>query len=217
MVYLQRCLIVRWLVPPSAWSSCPVCPRTWSSLSHQVLLAMSTFSPVDSRSSNDVCVCVCVCGRNELEVGSTLAYRHISSFRTRPLPVHTHTRILKPFEDSKPTVWILPYFWVQCYADVRCHLGLLLAVTSKASRTLGLLRHTLKPRSRVGEGTGPRCVQMQLFLQGICQTTSWGPIRGLPTGSCTDTIGHQVWMMYINADSTGLAVPTMQMQDVPDL
>lgn len=58
---------------------------------------------------------------------------------------------------------------------------------------------------------------MQPFLQGICQTTSWGPIRGLPTGSCTDTIGHQVWMMYINADSTGLAIPTIQMQDVPDL
>ena len=72
---------------------------------------MSTFSPVGSRSSNGmsecVCVCVCmsvcvcVCGRNELEVCTTLAYPHISSFRTMPHKLHTHT--LKPFEDSEPT------------------------------------------------------------------------------------------------------------------
>ena len=32
-----------------------------------------------------VCVCVCVCGGNELEVWTTLAYPHISSFRTMPV------------------------------------------------------------------------------------------------------------------------------------
>ena len=49
-----------------------------------------------------VCVCVhaCVCGRNELEVCTTLAYPHISSFRT--IHKHMHTHILKPFEDSEP-------------------------------------------------------------------------------------------------------------------
>ena len=52
-----------------------------------------------------VCVCVCVCGRNELEVCTTLAYPHISSFRTILVFTHKHTRsrILKPFEDSEPT------------------------------------------------------------------------------------------------------------------
>ena len=71
--------------------------------------AMSTFSPVGSRSSNGMrmcvcvcvcvrvracvraCVCVCVCGRNELEVCSTLAYPPISSFRTMPV-LYTRTR-----------------------------------------------------------------------------------------------------------------------------
>ena len=67
---------------------------------------MSTFSPVGSRSSNGMrmCVCVCVRGRNDLEVCSTLAYPHISSFRTMPvLHRNKHTRILKAFEDSEPT------------------------------------------------------------------------------------------------------------------
>ena len=52
-----------------------------------------------------VCVCVCVCVWNKLEVCTTLAYPHISSFRTMPV-LHTstrHTRVLKPFEDSEPT------------------------------------------------------------------------------------------------------------------
>ena len=51
-----------------------------------VVLAMSTFRPVGSWSSNGmrerkcvcICVCLCVCGRNELEVCTTLAYPHIS-------------------------------------------------------------------------------------------------------------------------------------------
>ena len=46
-------------------------------------------------------VCVCVCGRNELNVYTTLAYPCISSFRT--IHKHTHTHILKPFEDSELT------------------------------------------------------------------------------------------------------------------
>ena len=46
--------------------------------------------------------CVCVCVRDELEVCATLAYPHISSFRTMPV-LYTSTRILKPFEDSEPT------------------------------------------------------------------------------------------------------------------
>ena len=93
--------------------------------------AMSTFSPMGLRSSNGmgmcvsvcvsvracmqtrVCVCVpqcvcmcecalaCVCGRNELNVYTMLAYPRISSFCV--IHKHTHTRILKPFEDSEPT------------------------------------------------------------------------------------------------------------------
>ena len=82
--------------------------------------AMFSFSPIGSRSSNDMKICVCVCararacvwGRNELEVCSTLAYPHKSSFRTVPvLYTNTHTRILKPFQDIELTglkVWILP-------------------------------------------------------------------------------------------------------------
>ena len=48
------------------------------------------------------CVRACVCGRNELEVCTTLAYPHISSFRTMPV-LYTSTRTLKPFQDSEPT------------------------------------------------------------------------------------------------------------------
>ena len=47
-------------------------------------------------------MCVCVCGLNELEVCTTLAYPHVSSFRTMPA-LYASTRILKPFEDSEPT------------------------------------------------------------------------------------------------------------------
>ena len=60
--------------------------------------AMSTFSPVGSRSSNGMrmceraCVRACVCVRNELEICTTLAYQHISSFRSMPVPqAHAHT------------------------------------------------------------------------------------------------------------------------------
>ena len=51
------------------------------------------------------CVCVCVCGRNEPEVCTMLAYPHMSSFHVMPVLTHkhTHTRILKPFDDSEPT------------------------------------------------------------------------------------------------------------------
>ena len=64
--------------------------------------AMSTISHVGSRSSNGMRMCVCVCGRNELEVCITLAYPHISSFRTMPV-LYTSTHILKPFEDRELT------------------------------------------------------------------------------------------------------------------
>ena len=56
----------------------------------------------------DVCVCVsvracvCVCGWNELELCTTLAYPHISSFCAMPV-LYTSTHILKPFEDSELT------------------------------------------------------------------------------------------------------------------
>ena len=54
-----------------------------------------------------MCVSVCMCGWNKLEVCTTLAYPHISSFRTVPVYAHKHTHtntcILKPFEDSEPT------------------------------------------------------------------------------------------------------------------
>ena len=67
---------------------------------------LSTFRqsvPVWQRECVCVCVCVCVCGRNELEVCTTLAYPHISSFCTMPVLYTqlTHSRILKLFEDSK--------------------------------------------------------------------------------------------------------------------
>ena len=80
-------------------------------------LAMSTFSPVSLRSSNGmgmcVCVCscvcacmhacehvcVCVCAKVCVCVYTMLAYPRISSVHA--ILKHTHTRILKPFEDSK--------------------------------------------------------------------------------------------------------------------
>ena len=52
-----------------------------------------------------MCVHVCVCGWNELNIYSTLAYPHIYQFILcyTQAHTHTHTRILKPFEDSEPT------------------------------------------------------------------------------------------------------------------
>ena len=72
------------------WIWCSVASRYWSdmvSVGHVdyctvnsvSFLAMSTFSPVGSLSSDGMCVCVCVCGRNELEVCTTLAYPHIQA------------------------------------------------------------------------------------------------------------------------------------------
>ena len=61
--------------------------------------AISTFSSIGLWPTNSVCVCVC--GGNELKVCATLAYPHISSFST--MPVYTHTNILIPFKDLKPT------------------------------------------------------------------------------------------------------------------
>ena len=47
---------------------------------------------------------VCVCGWNEFEVCSILAYPHqFILYYTSAIHKHTHTRILKPFEDSEPT------------------------------------------------------------------------------------------------------------------
>ena len=60
---------------------------------------MSTFSPIGS---GPQMVCLCVCGWNELEVCTTLAYIHVS-VHSIPCQCYTHTRILRPFEDSKPT------------------------------------------------------------------------------------------------------------------
>ena len=55
-----------------------------------------------------VCVCMCVCRHNKLEVCTTLACPHISSFHTMLVHVHAHacthahTQSLIPFEDRKP-------------------------------------------------------------------------------------------------------------------
>ena len=80
-------------------------------------MAISTFSPVSSLSSNGltmrVCACLCIV-RNELIRGYASVVYTLSSFRphtyTRPhthTQVHTHTHydthILIPFEDRKPT------------------------------------------------------------------------------------------------------------------
>ena len=48
---------------------------------------------------------MCVCGRNEL---GSMYYAGISTYQFIPhyasaIHKHTHTRILKPFEDSEPT------------------------------------------------------------------------------------------------------------------
>ena len=60
---------------------------------HTAGAAMSTFSPIGSWCSNgiSVCVCVCVCGWDEPDVYTTLAYSHISLFRTMPV-LYTSTR-----------------------------------------------------------------------------------------------------------------------------
>ena len=55
-----------------------------------------------------VCVHACMreCGGIELEVCTALAYPHIGSFCTMPvlcIHKHTHTRILRPFEDIEST------------------------------------------------------------------------------------------------------------------
>ena len=68
--------------------------------------AMSTFSPVGSWSSNGMRMCVCVCVWTEWTWN--LHYFGISTYQFIPfyasaIHKHTHTRILKPFEDSEPT------------------------------------------------------------------------------------------------------------------
>ena len=53
---------------------------------------MSTFSPIGS---GPQMVCLCVCGWNELEVCTTLAYPHISSFHIMPvLHAHSHPQTI---------------------------------------------------------------------------------------------------------------------------
>ena len=71
---------------------------------------MSTFSPVGLQSSNgiSVCVCVCVCAwRVYMEWTWSVHYIGISTYQFIPyyaiaVHKHSHTRILKPFEDSEP-------------------------------------------------------------------------------------------------------------------
>ena len=67
---------------------------------------MPTFSPISSQSSNGVCVCVhvCVCA----EWTWSMHYIGISTYQFIPyyasvIHKHTHTCILKPFEDSELT------------------------------------------------------------------------------------------------------------------
>ena len=72
-------------------------PYLYFKFTSLAIWAMSAFSPVGSRSSNSMRMCVCVCvsvsvwRQNELEVCNTLAYPHISSFRTMPVS-YTHLR-----------------------------------------------------------------------------------------------------------------------------
>ena len=65
-------------------------------------LVISTFSPFGLLSSDCLRMCVGAGGggRNELEVCTTLEYIHIS---VHSVHKHTHTCILKPFEDSELT------------------------------------------------------------------------------------------------------------------
>ena len=69
-------------------------------------VAMSTFSPIGTLSSNGmrmcVCVCVCVDGMNLKYALRFHIHIIISSFRAM-LVLYTSTRIHKPFADSEPT------------------------------------------------------------------------------------------------------------------
>ena len=76
---------------------------------------MSTFSHVGLQSSDGISVCVCVCVRACVracvrvcvEWTWSVHYVGISTYQFIPyyaiaIHKHTHTRILKPFEDSEP-------------------------------------------------------------------------------------------------------------------
>ena len=84
--------------------------------------AMSTFSPVGSWYES-----VCVCGRNELEVCSTLAYPHISSFCAMPV-LYTSTCAHASLEDSEPT-------------GLKVDIAKLLPIDINDSLRYGVLRH----------------------------------------------------------------------------
>ena len=64
--------------------------------------ALSTFSPIGLRSSNGMrmcdCECVCVYGMN-----LKYAWHQFIPYYAGAIHKHTHTHILKPFEDSEPT------------------------------------------------------------------------------------------------------------------
>ena len=61
---------------------------------------MSTFSPIGSRSSNG---CVCVDGMNLKYALCWHINISVHPYYASAIHKHTHTRILKPFEDSEPT------------------------------------------------------------------------------------------------------------------
>ena len=69
--------------------------RWWCGEQRLGFLAMSTFSPIGSWSSNGMRMCVCaslcacVCGWNELEACAMLAYPHVSVHS-----VHTHPQTI---------------------------------------------------------------------------------------------------------------------------
>ena len=75
-------------------------PRQFAVLKWYVCVCVCVCEKERKRERERGCVCVCV--QNELEICTILAYQHISSFHTMPVP-QAHAHIHKPFEDGKPT------------------------------------------------------------------------------------------------------------------
>ena len=66
-------------------------------------LAVSTFSPIGSLSSNGMRMCVCVDGMNLSTHSVGISTYQFIPYYANAVHLHMHTRILKPFENSEPT------------------------------------------------------------------------------------------------------------------